>query len=89
MDSQINDLILSEIQGMRKELNEGFTETKQRITAIETNTTPFFETDGGKDKIQEQLDDLKKSKWMVMGGAGVLSGTITGLVHTITKKLGI
>ncbi len=85
MDNQINDLILSEIQGMRQELNEGFSETKQRITAIETHTDPFFETDGGKDKIQEQLDDLKRSKWMVLGGAGVL----TSLGHYILHKLGI
>jgi len=82
---EINELILDEVRTMRKEMNDGFTEVKQRITAVETQTEPFFETEGGREKMQGQIDDLRRSKWMVLGGAGVLAGSI----HTILKKLGI
>lgn len=85
MDPLISDLILTEIQSMRKEMNDGFSETKQRIAIIETHTSPFFETDGGLQQIHENLEELKRAKWVFLGGAGVLSG----LIHAVTKKLGI
>jgi len=84
-DVNINELILIELRDARKEINEGFTELRQRSTALETNVVPFFETDGGMDKMKKEISDLKKVKWVAIGGAGVISG----LLHTVFKKLGI
>jgi uncharacterized coiled-coil DUF342 family protein len=84
-DININELILNELRDTRKEMNEGFTELRQRSTALETNVIPFFQTDGDLDKIQNDIKELNKSKWIVLGGAGALSG----LLHTLLKKLGI
>jgi len=79
----INEIILGELRGLRTEVTQGFSETKQRITAIETNTEPFFEKDGGRQTMQESIDDLKKTKYVVLGGAGVL----TTLGHWLLHKL--
>lgn len=81
----ISELILAELKDTRREMNEGFSETKQRITALETNVAPFFANGGGKDQIDEDIESLKRTKYYVLGGAGVLSG----LMHTVFKKLGL
>ena len=81
---QVNEIILDELRGLRTEVREGFSETLQRITAVEAVTKPFFENEGGKEKMQDEINELKKSKWMIVGGAGALSGVF----HWIVKHLG-
>lgn len=91
MPDSVNDIILEELRGIRSDVKdfrsdvqEGFSETKQRLTALETVTEPFFANEGGKSKIQEDIDGLKRSKYMVLGGAGA----ITTLGHYILHFFG-
>ena len=85
MPDQVNDIILDELRGLRTEVREGFTETLQRITAVEAVTKPFFENDGGKQKMESEIQDLKKSKYVVLGGAGVLSTMAHYFLHWVSK----
>lgn len=77
-------MILDELRGLRTEVRDGFSETKQRITAIESVTDPFFANDGELEKMQDEIDGLKRTKYMVYGGAGVL----TTLTHWIFHRFG-
>jgi len=85
MSADLGEIILSELRDTRKEMNEEFTELRQRSTAIETNHQPFFATGGGKDQIEDDIEDLKKSKYYALGGAGVLAVCGNWFLH----KLGI
>lgn len=78
----MNDVILIELRGMRQDLNAGFMDTKQRLTAIETQTEPFFETAGGLQQLHENLDSLKRTQYYALGGVGVL----TTLGHWLLRK---
>lgn len=82
---QVSEIILDELRGLRTEVREGFSETKQRLTAIESVTEPFFDNEGGRVKMQEDIDSLKKTKYAVIGGAGV----ITTAGHYILHLLGV
>lgn len=88
----VNDIILHElrelrtdISSMRTEMTTGFSETTQRVSVIETHTEPFFANGGGLAGVQKDIDGLKRTKYMVLGGAGVL--TTAG--HWVLHKLGI
>lgn len=85
-DHQVNEIILHELRGLREEVREGFSETKQRLTAIESVTEPFFANDGEKVKIQDDIDGLKKAKYAVLGGAGILTTAGHFLLHLWTGK---
>lgn len=69
----INEIILDEIRGLRTQVTEGFEETKQRLTAVETTIKPFFETDGEKAQMLEDIADLQKTKWYGLGFVGAVS----------------
>jgi len=88
----VNDIILHELRelrtdigDMRKDMNTGFSEATQRVTAIETHTEPFFANQGGLASMQQDIDSLKRSKYMMLGGIGVL----TTASHWVLHKLGI
>jgi hypothetical protein len=55
------------------------------MTAVETITRPFFEKDGEKAQIKAEIQDLKRSKYVVLGGATVV-GT---MFHYVLKKFGL
>lgn len=80
-----NELILTELRGLRTEVTQGFSEIHQRVTAIETHTQPFFETDGGKDKLRRDIDELKSVKWTFYG----IVLAITGGFHALLHKIGL
>jgi hypothetical protein len=84
MEDQISNLILEELRGLRSEVTDGFSELKQRTTAVETHVVPFFENDGGLDKIQQQIDGLSRTKWYAMGGIASMGG-----LHFLLKRLGL
>ena len=84
MEDQISNLILEELRGLRSEVTDGFSELKQRTTAVETHVVPFFETDGGLDKINEKINGLSRTKWYAMGGIATMGG-----LHVLLKKLGL
>ena len=77
----LSELILTEIRDTRKELNEGFTELRQRSTALETTIEPFFEQGGDKDQIEAEISSLQKTKYYALGGAGVLTTLGHWLLH--------
>ena len=83
MDDQISSLILEELRGLRTEVNDGFSETKQRLAVVETQIVPFFETDGGRDKIQAEIAELRDHKWYSLG----FIGAITLVGHYIAHKV--
>jgi hypothetical protein len=53
------------------------------VTAIETHTEPFFANQGGLANMQKDIDSLKRTKYMVLGGAGVLTTAGHWLLHKI------
>lgn len=85
MDDQISNLILEELRGLRTEVTDGFSETKQRLTAVETQIAPFFANDGEKAKMQDEIDKLKQIKWYGIGFIGALS--LAG--NYLMRKIGL
>lgn len=85
MDDQISELILSELQALRKDVNNGFLETKQRLTAVETVTEPFFANDGGLSVIHSDINDLKRTKYY---GLGFVAAVTVG-IDWVFRKFGI
>lgn len=90
--SDTNDLILNTLQQLHSDLSDFRTETSQnfldlkpRVSAVEAQIHPFFETDGGREKMQDQIDSLNKARWY---GVGVIAG-LTTIGHYILHKLGI
>ena len=81
MNDEISTVILTELQGLRKDVTDGFSETKQRLTAIETQTDPFFANDGGLSAIKSDIADIQKTKYYVLGGAGVLTAFGNWFMH--------
>lgn len=82
----VNEIILDELRGLRTEVRVGFSETMQRLTALESVTVPFFANDGEKVKMNDDIDSLKKGKYVVLGGAGVLTTLGHFLLHMWTGK---
>lgn len=85
MNDQISELILSELQALRKDVNNGFLETKQRLTAVETVTEPFFANDGGLSLIHEDINDLKRTKYYGLGF--VAAGSVA--INWLLRKFGV
>lgn len=85
MSDQLNNIILEEIRGLRTQVTEGFEETKQRLTAVETTIRPFFEQDGDKDKLEARVTSLENTKWYGLGFIGAVS--LAG--HWLAHKLGL
>lgn len=85
MPSESFDLILEELRDLRADMNDGFKEVLQRTTAVETHTEPFFANGGGLAIVQRDIEGLKRTKYMVVGAAGVL--TTAG--HWLLHKLGV
>jgi hypothetical protein len=90
--SEANDLILDRLNQIHNDLGEFRTETTrnfseygQRVTALETQVEPFFENDGGRSKMQDQIDSLNRVRWY---GMGVMAAITTGS-HWILHKIGI
>ena len=70
---------------MRRDMSEGFSDLKQRTTAIETTITPFFANDGEKKHMQNEIESLKQTKWYGLGFIAAIS--MAG--HYIAHKLGL
>lgn len=85
MEDQISNLILTEIRDMRRDMSDGFSDLKQRTTAIETTITPFFANDGEKKQMQNEIDKLRQTKWYGLGFIGAVS--LVG--HYVAHKLGL
>lgn len=77
--------IHTDLGHFRKECTASLGELKQRTTAVETVVQPFFANDGGREKTQEQIDSLNKTKWY---GLGFVAAITTG-GHWLLHKLGI
>jgi hypothetical protein len=86
-----NELILARLSEIHADIGDFRTETTanfqrlgERATALETQVVPFFENDGGLDKVREDIESLKRVKWYSLGAIGSMGG-----LHFILKKLGL
>src|SRR5579863_5466708 len=84
-----NDVLLNEMQGMRSEMNTGFRESLQLITALETQIKPLFGNGqpGVIDRMQTDIQDFKLRNAKHFGWFAGVMASVEIVYHLVTSKL--
>lgn len=87
MDDNVQDLILYELRGMRREVGETLDKYGNRLTAIETKIEPLFPNgqQGVLAEMRDDIDSLNSFKYYFVGGVAALEAA----GHWFGKKLGL
>lgn len=86
-NNEIQQVILQELRSFRSDVSEKLDDHAQRLTAVETKLEPILGNGrpGVISQMQEDIGDLKKSKYYFIGALAALEG----VGHWLGKRLGI